>query len=630
MATLCQFQCFLPSLLPRNLFFFTKQQQSLLHCDGLTWSIHDHRHNLHHLSSRERSLVCACSVRTPRKKAKSNDELRNEIREFLCAFGLPEGHVPSTKELTENGRSDLANVVRRRGYKRIRELLVNSPSLEVEESSEDLDVDNPSSTLMDLMANESFEEKVAKFIHTGDLGAIEDAVSSPSNAFSENVPTTVTPQLAVKQAFRSDDPSAKSQTLSDLEKDFVVETDRREQQIEIKDIELMMFTLFDLKRKAEAEITKARNLPAEKDAELSAAEESLKGLVQVTIQYHGDGQSVEVLGSFNGWHHKIVMDPKPSSDEDIMESSNIMTDAEQSSDENIAESSYSSPIVQQSLEFGVSFFSVFFLFPLVSSYLSVSMASVSAALAHSSALSLNRPSSSFLNSSTSTTLFVIPSLSFHSALSSSVNGSRPISCLATKKGCSVEQKVVVEEEEEEEGGGETLLYSVSPLPLLFLAALPGAGAVRSVFGPFVEIVQSLNLPGWLVHWGHPGNMAVVLFAMGGYGTYLGFRIRYSDDVEEKAKAKDLHPKLLAGMFFFFALGATGGVTSLLTSDRPILESPHAVTGIIGLALLTLQTVLPSLFEGNPGLRNVHGILGSGIMTLFLIHGALGLQLGLSY
>lgn len=112
--------------------------------------------------------------------------------------------------------------------------------------------------------------------------------------------------------------------------------------------------------------------------------------------------------------------------------------------------------------------------------------------------------------------------------------------------------------------------------------------------------------------------------------------------EEKAKAKDLHPKLLAGMFFFFALGATGGVTSLLTSDKPILErcriyffsiilflnksikslltwqknwtilhmiksffflfrllfscSPHAVTAFIGLTLLTIQTVLPSLFE----------------------------------
>ncbi|KAF7146378.1 hypothetical protein RHSIM_Rhsim04G0144000 [Rhododendron simsii] len=217
-----------------------------------------------------------------------------------------------------------------------------------------------------------------------------------------------------------------------------------------------------------------------------------------------------------------------------------------------------------------------------------------------------------------------------------------------------------EEEEEEVEPNETLLYSFTPLPLLFVAALPGvitrlniriaAGTVKSLFGPFVELVKSFNLPSWLVHWGHPGNMAVVLFAMGGYGTYLGFRIRFSDDVEEKATAKDLHPKLLAGMFFFFALGATGGVTSLLTSDKPIFESPHAVTGSIGLALLTIQTILPTLFEeleyflsrlifgfelpnpmqGNPGLRNVHGILGSGIMTLFLVHAALGLQLGFSY
>ncbi|XP_016462323.1 uncharacterized protein LOC107785512 [Nicotiana tabacum] len=185
-------------------------------------------------------------------------------------------------------------------------------------------------------------------------------------------------------------------------------------------------------------------------------------------------------------------------------------------------------------------------------------------------------------------------------------------------------------EEEDSTTDETLMYSFSPLPLMFVAALPGAGSIRSLFGPFVELVKSWNLPDWLVHWGHPGNMAVVLFAMGGYGTYLGFRIRFSDNVEEKAKAKDLHPKLLGGMFFFFALGATGGITSLLTSDKPILESPHAVTGFIGLTLLTIQTILPALFEGNPGLRNVHGILGSGIMTLFLVHAALGLQLGLSY
>ncbi|GAB4856636.1 hypothetical protein Ancab_014547 [Ancistrocladus abbreviatus] len=200
---------------------------------------------------------------------------------------------------------------------------------------------------------------------------------------------------------------------------------------------------------------------------------------------------------------------------------------------------------------------------------------------------------------------------------------------AVEKYAPVKDEAKDEEGEEMEVGKETLLYSFNPLSLLLLAALPGAGAVRSSFEPFVELVKSWNLPDWLVHWGHPGNMAVVLFAMGGYGTYLGFRIRSSND-EEKAKAKDLHPKLMAGMFFFFALGATGGITSLLTSDRPIFESPHAVTGFSGLALLTIQTILPSLFEGNPGLRNVHGILGSGIMTLFLVHAVLGLQLGLSY
>ncbi|XP_071701370.1 uncharacterized protein [Rutidosis leptorrhynchoides] len=193
-----------------------------------------------------------------------------------------------------------------------------------------------------------------------------------------------------------------------------------------------------------------------------------------------------------------------------------------------------------------------------------------------------------------------------------------------------QQKQEDEQMENKNGVNETLMYSLSPLPLVLLAALPGGGTIRSLFGPVVELVNTFNLPGWLVHWGHPGNMAVVLFAMGGYGTYLGFRIKFSDDVDEKAMAKDLHPKLLAGMFFFFALGATGGIISLLTSDRPILESPHAVTGLIGLTLLAIQTSLPTLFEGNPGLRNVHGILGSGIMTLFVVHAALGLQLGLSY
>jgi hypothetical protein len=68
-------------------------------------------------------------------------------------------------------------------------------------------------------------------------------------------------------------------------------------------------------------------------------------------------------------------------------------------------------------------------------------------------------------------------------------------------------------------------------------------------------------------------MMVVLLAMGGYGAgYLGWQIRTSGDAAVLAKAKDMHPKLAAGMTFFFALGAMGGMMSLLMQGKPIFES----------------------------------------------------------
>lgn len=54
--------------------------------------------------------------------------------------------------------------------------------------------------------------------------------------------------------------------------------------------------------------------------------------------------------------------------------------------------------------------------------------------------------------------------------------------------------------------------------------------------------------------GHPGNMAVVLFAMGGYGAaYLGWQIRVSDNRELVLKAKELHPKVCHGSLALKAL-----------------------------------------------------------------------------
>ncbi|CAN0926957.1 hypothetical protein LINGRAHAP2_LOCUS35612 [Linum grandiflorum] len=99
------------------------------------------------------------------------------------------------------------------------------------------------------------------------------------------------------------------------------------------------------------------------------------------------------------------------------------------------------------------------------------MASLTAGLSHS----LNNSSTLYRNhqllhpsNSPSSFFFPIPSPSFqYTPLS---NRTQPISCLPTKNNIySIDDN----EEEVEEQREDTLLYSVSPLPLLFLAALPG-------------------------------------------------------------------------------------------------------------------------------------------------------------
>mmetsp|Transcript_46202 Transcript_46202/g.77002 ORF Transcript_46202/g.77002 Transcript_46202/m.77002 type:complete len:247 (+) Transcript_46202:86-826(+) len=161
-----------------------------------------------------------------------------------------------------------------------------------------------------------------------------------------------------------------------------------------------------------------------------------------------------------------------------------------------------------------------------------------------------------------------------------------------------------------------------------LASKPGTSFLQ----PIADNLSGLGLPDALIHWGHPGNMAVVLFAMGGYGAYLGWQIRSPSDpsdAESFAKAKDLHPKLMAGMTFFFTAGATGGAISMAMQGQPVFESSHFITGVSGLVLLYLNGMLTLFFEDDPNARGVHAFFGSGILALFVAHMAVGVKLGLS-
>ncbi|MFS8005130.1 putative AMP-activated kinase, glycogen-binding protein [Helianthus anomalus] len=313
-----------------------------------------------------------------RKQTKTNADLCNDLREFISEIGLPDGHVPSLKELSQHGRQDLANIVRRRGYKLIKELLAASQEIKVSDSDaegsltedkankEEDELTGPdenrkelteymSSSHEDMLSPHenmlgegstklSLQEKVAKFIQSGELEEIEGSEEPSSKVLCESDSASLdlengsvlTSQLVDSTSqlrnITSSDQVASDEaanTDKDLEVEFEMIT--KEDESEINRIKVMLHNkelelsqlkeqieknkqaLSELQAKAETEISKAQKLLLDKDAELLAAEESLSGLKQVQVEYWGEGETVQVAGSFNGWHHGVTLDPQPSS-----------------------------------------------------------------------------------------------------------------------------------------------------------------------------------------------------------------------------------------------------------------------------------------------------------------------------
>ncbi|MFS7917437.1 hypothetical protein Hanom_Chr03g00189081 [Helianthus anomalus] len=46
-----------------------------------------------------------------RKHTKTNVDLCNDLREFISETGLPDGHVPSLKELSQHGSASICETV---------------------------------------------------------------------------------------------------------------------------------------------------------------------------------------------------------------------------------------------------------------------------------------------------------------------------------------------------------------------------------------------------------------------------------------------------------------------------------------------------------------------------------------
>ncbi|MBD1842180.1 DUF4079 domain-containing protein [Cyanobacteria bacterium FACHB-63] len=149
--------------------------------------------------------------------------------------------------------------------------------------------------------------------------------------------------------------------------------------------------------------------------------------------------------------------------------------------------------------------------------------------------------------------------------------------------------------------------------------------------PIAQFFRSLNLPEQIVHWGHPAMMAIVVLVLGGYSAWAGWRGRLAEDKEVALKNRADHRKLMPLVVLFMTMGATGGILSLVMQKKPILESPHFLTGMVVLGLLYLNgAVSLTGFGGDkPGLRLFHAYLGTAIAGIVLLHGVFGIKLGLS-
>lgn len=150
--------------------------------------------------------------------------------------------------------------------------------------------------------------------------------------------------------------------------------------------------------------------------------------------------------------------------------------------------------------------------------------------------------------------------------------------------------------------------------------------------PIAAFFRSLNMPEPIVQWGHPVMMGIVVFVMGSYVVYAGWRSRITKDSEVAIKNRSDHRKLAPLMALFIALGYTGGVLSLVMQEKPILESSHFWTGSIVLILLATNGILAATgFGGDKKeiFRTIHAYVGSSATILLIVHAVLGLNLGLS-
>ncbi len=109
----------------------------------------------------------------------------------------------------------------------------------------------------------------------------------------------------------------------------------------------------------------------------------------------------------------------------------------------------------------------------------------------------------------------------------------------------------------------------------FRAAVYGLAGMELLRGPLEPVARLVGVPPGtphvVIHWGHPFFMSFVLLVMGSTVAVQGWQIRTSSDGAAVSKARSQHPKLALAMTLFFAIGAFGGMGSIIEQGKPLLS-----------------------------------------------------------
>jgi Protein of unknown function (DUF4079) len=151
----------------------------------------------------------------------------------------------------------------------------------------------------------------------------------------------------------------------------------------------------------------------------------------------------------------------------------------------------------------------------------------------------------------------------------------------------------------------------------------------------LDNVRRADLPEAVIHWSHPVTIVALALPLALGGAYLGWQIRLDSNSSSGSSsgssgaARRLHAPLMAGALLLFVFGVQGGIASLLLQNHSLLDSPHAATAGVLLALFSLQGLMGVNMGSNATARTAHAAVGTVAIAALLGHAALGLQLGLS-